>query len=357
MRSILFASFGIALWACHGGGAGDDNNDSIDASGSGTVDAGPPLEGTPYTISWGSVSVASGDESTQCVVVQLPNTTAIQVHQIHTTTSTATHHVILYRDNDPAAVVQSTPAPCQPFTGALNPSGMIGPVMITQKQDDQLTLPDGVAYQFAANQFIRIEMHYINTTDLPLTATETTTFYAADPATITDQADLLFIGSPDINIPAGQSFTLHQFFKPGATETFLGAKIFAITGHEHKLGTGVVVKTGTSASDPAMTTVYDPMPFQWSEPATTNHNPTFGIPAGGGFDFTCTYDNTMGASAVKFGESATDEMCFFWAYYYPANGSHVCVHTNQVGNLNVCCPAAAGDQTATLVCNMISQGN
>jgi hypothetical protein len=354
MRSILFASFGIALWACHGGGAGDDNNNPIDASGSGTADAGPPLVGTPYTISWGSVTVASTDEATQCVVLQLPNTSTIQIHQIHNTTSTATHHVIVYKDDDPAAVVQTTPSPCQPFTGALNPSGMISPVMITQKQDDLLTLPDGVAYQFAAGQFIRLEMHYINTTDGPLTATETTTFYAADPATITDQADLLFIGSPDINIGAGQSFTLHQFFTPGSTEAFLGAKIFAITGHEHKLGTGVVVKTGTSASDPAMTTVYDPMPFQWSEPATTVHNPTFGIPAGGGFDFTCTYNNTT-SQAVAFGESATNEMCFFWAYYYPANGSHVCVHTNQVGSLNVCCPAASGDPVATAVCNKISQ--
>ncbi|MEO9160051.1 MAG: hypothetical protein ABI591_30800 [Kofleriaceae bacterium] len=358
MRRILFASFGIALWACHGGG-GDDNNNSIDASGSGTVDAGPPIEGTPYTISWGSVSVPSTHENTQCVVLQLPNTTTIQIHQIHNTTSTATHHVIVYKDDDPAAVVQSTPTDCQPFTGALNPSGMISPVMITQKQDDLLTLPDGVAYQFAAGQFIRLEMHYINTTDGPLTATETTTFYAADPATITDQADLLFIGSPDIGtnpqtgIAAGASFTLHQFFQPGASETFLDAKIFAITGHEHKTGTDVVVKTGTSATDQAMTTVYDPMPFQWSEPATTVHNPTFGIPAGGGFDFTCSYTNTTNA-AVKFGESATNEMCFFWAYYYPAHGSHVCVHTNQFGSLNVCCPAAAGDQLATTVCSMIA---
>jgi hypothetical protein len=368
MRSILFASFGIALWACHGGGGDDNNNNgSADAGhGSGTADAAPPLEGTPYTISWGSVSVDPGVEKTQCVVLQLPNTSVIQVHQIHNTTSTATHHVILYKDDDPAAVVLSTPFDCQPFTGALNPTGMVSPVMITQKQDDQLTLPDGVAYQFAASQFVRIEMHYINTTDGPLTATETTTFYAADPATITDQADLLFIGSPDIGattgsacaassrpsgpcILGGDQYTLHQFFKPGPTEVFLNAKIFAITGHEHKTGTDVVVKTGTSASDPAMTTVYDPMPFQWSEPATTVHNPTFGIPAGGGFDFTCTYNNTTTAP-VAFGESATDEMCFFWAYYYPANGSHVCVHTS---GLNVCCPAAAGDQIAQAVCSMI----
>jgi len=370
MRRILFTCFGIALWACHGGDGGNNNGNGSADAGSGAVDAAPPIVGTPYTISWGSVSVDPNVEKTQCVVLQVPNTTAIEVHQIHNTTSSATHHVILYKDDDPAAVVQATPTDCQPFTGALNPSGMISPIMITQKQDDLLTLPDGVAYQFAANQFVRIEMHYINTTDGPLTATETTTLYAADPTTITDHAALLFIGSPDIGsatgsamcagssrsngpcIPAGQPYTLHEFFTPGSTEAFLNAKIFAITGHEHKTGTGVVVKTGLSASDPAMTSVYDPMPFQWSEPATTFHNPTFGIPTGGGFDFTCTYNNTT-TTPVAFGESATDEMCFFWAYYYPANGSHVCVHTNQIGNLNVCCPAAPGDQIAQTVCSML----
>ena len=355
MRRILFASLGILFMAC-GKGDGGGNN-SVDSGGSGgPADAPPAITGTPYTISWGSVTVDPMVEKTQCVVLQLTNADTIQVHQIHNTTSSATHHVIIYRDDDPAATVQSTPVDCQPFTGALNPSGMIGPVMITQKQDDLLTLPDGVAYQFAANQFVRIEMHYINTTDGPLTATETTTLYAADPSnkigTITDQADLLFIGSPDIGsdtgatcagssrangpcIAAGGQYTLHEFFTPGATEKFLGAKVFAITGHEHKTGTDVQVKIGTSASDTAMTSVYDPQPFTWSEPATTFHNPTFSIPTGGGFDFTClaTYHNNT-TKPVAFGESATDEMCFFWAYYYPANGSHVCIHTNQVGNLD-----------------------
>jgi len=33
-------------------------------------------------------------------------------------------------------------------------------------------------------------------------------------------------------------------------------------------------------------------------------------------------------------------MCFFWAYYYPSQGSHVCFHTNQFGNVDVCCPDA-----------------
>jgi hypothetical protein len=89
-----------------------------------------------------------------------------------------------------------------------------------------------------------------------------------------------------------------------------------------------------------MTAVYNPNPFEWASPATQIQTPYFGIPNGGGIDFTCTWDNTTDAT-VTFGESATDEMCFFWLYYYPSQGSKVCFHTNQFGGvdgLNICCP-------------------
>ena len=42
-------------------------------------------------------------------------------------------------------------------------------------------------------------------------------------------------------------------------------------------------------------------------------------------------------------------MCFFWAYYYPSQGSKVCIHTQQAGGasgVDVCCP---GDSLCSLV--------
>jgi hypothetical protein len=67
-------------------------------------------------------------------------------------------------------------------------------------------------------------------------------------------------------------------------------------------------------------------------------DPPIVIPDGGGFRFTCDYNNA-GNTDVKFGESANDEMCFFWAYYYPSKGAFVCAHTDQVaGGFDLCCP-------------------
>ena len=39
------------------------------------------------------------------------------------------------------------------------------------------------------------------------------------------------------------------------------------------------------------------------------------MPQDGGFDFQCKYDEHHATQPVEFGESANDEMCFFWAYY------------------------------------------
>lgn len=53
-------------------------------------------------------------------------------------------------------------------------------------------------------------------------------------------------------------------------------------------------------------------------------------------------------------QSANDEMCFFWAYYYPSRGARMCVHSAAVGGpegIDVCCPAAPGDQLSKFVCD------
>jgi hypothetical protein len=325
------------LLGCGGskGGGGDDQQ---------MADA-PPLTGDKYELHWGPVTVHPSVENTQCIWLKLSNPTEIKVHQLHNTLEQGSHHLIVYKD-DMDTTEQTTPVDCQPFTGALNASGKISPIMITQKHDDELTLPDGVAYTIPAGQMIKLELHYINATDADLQVAATVDFFSADPATIHDAADLLFVGSPDISLPPNMMTTLHQFFTVPSYVDFSSSKIFAITGHEHKLGTDVEVNVGQEGGQ--LTSVYKPNPFVWSEPVTQTSDPGFSIPSGGGLDFTCTWMNTT-AGTVRFGESANDEMCFFWAYYYPSQGSKVCIHTADPragGNLNACCP---GDSLCSFI--------
>jgi hypothetical protein len=322
-------------------------------TGGPTADA-PALSGNVYSLKWGPVTVQPGVENTQCIWLKLSNTTDIEVHQMHNVLSPTSHHLIVYRD-DMDTTEQTTPTPCQPFTGALNTTGMIEPLAITQKKDDEITLPDGVGYKFAAGQMIKLEMHYINSGDTAQDTQATVDFYSADPATIHDEAAVLFTGSPDIGtmgqgIAPGASYTLHEFFTVPSYLDLSQSHIFAITGHEHHYGTGVQLQVAPSATG-AMTMVYNPMPFQWAEPATATFATPFAIPQNGGLDITCSWTNT-GTATAKFGESANDEMCFTWMYYYPSQGSKVCMHTNQYGGasgINVCCPSSDS------LCGLIAQ--
>jgi hypothetical protein len=324
----------ILAAGCHSGGTGPDPDDPLIAH---------------YALSWGPVTVQPSQEATQCVWLRLGNDAEIKVHQLHNLLGQSSHHLIVYKD-DMDTTEQPTPVPCQPFTGALNPTGRIAPIMITQKRDDQLTLPSHVAYTLAPHQMIKIEMHYLNPGDAPVPATATVDVFAADPAAIRDEANILFIGTPDITLPGVTMTEVHEFFSPGGALLDLSAaRFFAITGHTHKLGLDVQVGTATTAGA-AVTSVYAPDPFLWSEPETAIHQPEFMLPAGGGFDFRCTYYNNT-AATVRFGESASDEMCFFWAYYYPSNGSHVCAHSNFRGlDLDLCCPEAGS------LCSLLSAG-
>jgi len=328
MRRLAFAMcFAVGLGCGHDGPSGPTGPDAAE------------FNGEKLTLSWGPVTVPAHVEGTQCVTLRLGNAAPVMVHQLHNKLGDGSHHLIVYKDDHDTDEV-TTPTNCNPFTGAANATGMVAPMMITQKKDDLLRLPVGVAYSLGANQMIRIEQHYINTTDAPIQATATVEFDIAADGSVTDEADILFIGSPDIAIDGNGSQTLHEFFRPDIANLDLStAKFFAITGHEHHYGTGVQVQVGESAQGP-MTPVYDPKPFSWSEPETTRFDPPFTVPDGGGFDFTCSYQNTDSAP-VGFGESANDEMCFFWAYYYPSKGSHLCVHTNYMGlNVDICCPEA-----------------
>ncbi len=312
-----------------------------DTTGDDTAADAPPLTGDVYTLTWPTQTIGTTIENTQCIWMRLNNTAPIKVHQIHNTLATTSHHLIIYKDQMDTTE-QLTPVDCQGFTGALNPSGQIAPLVITQKEDDEVTLPDHVAYTLEANQMIKIELHYINSTDAAAQTNATINFYAADPATITDEAGVLFAGSLDIDIPAHSPATLHQFLTLPTTDLDMSAsKIFAITGHTHRLGTQVTVGTAASRSD-AVTQVYAPAPFSWSEPLTTTYATPFSVPAGGGFDFQCDWTNTTN-NAVQFGESANQEMCFFWVYYYPAQKPKVCAHTQQYGGQNgtdLCCPSS-----------------
>lgn len=284
-----------------------------------------------YTVNFGPIGpIAPGTEATECVIKRLGNPMPIHVNTIHNVLGDASHHMIVYKVSD--TTEQTTPMKCHPFTDALDPT-MGSPLVITQKKDDLITLPEGVGFSLDANQMLRVELHYINASPNPVMVQASTTMVAMPDAQFKNEAGFLFIGDPDIDIKPMSMLTVKAFFP--LPSDYAGVNFFAITGHEHQLGTNVTVATAKDDMDPG-TMVYNVPNWSWSDPATIYAKPPFQVPAGGGFRFECDWNNTT-SNEVKFGSSANDEMCFFWAYYYPNKGAKVCVHSD-VYNANLCCP-------------------
>lgn len=289
----------------------------------------------PVSVSFPEITIPPGTEKTECVVLRLGNPTPIHVGAIHNVLGTGSHHLIVYRVSDTEE--QRTPFECFPFTDTLDATKG-SPLIVTQKEDDLLTLPEGVGYTLEANQMLRLEMHYINPAAQPKTITATTTIIPISDDDYRDEADFLFIGNPDISIPPMATRTLGPTFFQLPSE-LTDAKFFAMTGHQHQFGTNVQVATAVDREDPG-TMVYDVPGWRWNEPKTEVFSPPLVVPPGGGFKFTCTWKNTT-SRTLYFGESANDEMCFFWAYYYPSQGPKVCIYTERVGDadgLSLCCP-------------------
>lgn len=307
---------------------GSSPNSSSTATG-----VGP---GPQYSVKFDPITVQPGEESTQCVIKKLTNTAAAHINQIHNVLGDGSHHLIVYRTNE--TVEQPVPFDCQPFTDLLQPTKGT-PLMITQKPDDLLTLPPGVAFSVAAEQFIRLEMHYINATGAPLEVSATSTFIAMDDKDFQNEADFLFFGNPDIDLDPMSAATLGPTYLPLPPQV-AGSKFFGFAGHTHHYGTDVKVAIAPSKTG-ADTMVYDVPGWEWAEPETVYLDPPAEVPAGGGFRLTCNWENTS-SNQVKFGESANDEMCFFWTYYYPSKGAFVCAHTDQYnqanGGVDLCCP-------------------
>jgi len=317
---------GTGATAASGGSDGAGATGGVGGTGGTSVPEGS------YQVKWGPVAVPSASESTQCVIKRVGNTERINVHEIHNVLGATSHHFIVYRVND--TVERPTPFGCTPFIDTLNPEEG-APIMITQSNDDRLTLPDGVAYVLEPNQMVRLELHYINVSAAPQMAEATSTFIPIPDEEFEHAADIIFMGTGDFELPGMQATTGPTVFLR-APPILDDANFFAITGHEHKRGTNVQVDIAPNPVGPS-TPVYQVENFQWDEPETLTYDPPFQLPPGGGFNITCDWNNTSDKT-VEFGFGVDDEMCFFWAYYYPSQGSVVCV--DEVFGYSFCCPGS-----------------
>jgi hypothetical protein len=285
-----------------------------------------PNAGGPTTLSAkiGPIHLETGEEHTRCITVNLKNPEGSFIRRFRTSLEEGSHHLVLYRSD--ATAENLTPTECAAFSGLIKGQP---PLFIAQQKSMELVMPNDengipTGLEIRANQMVDIEIHSIDTTSGPLDVSGDIQLDTVPLSTNIVKSDILLFGTLDIKIPANGEYDTGVKFHGGLP----GTKAFAVTTHQHHLGTEMQVWYSTSIED-TKTRVADGK--VWSDPAFETFSPALDFPAKQGQDFSdhglsyqCHWKNTT-AKDVGFGESANDEMCLLWAYYYPSIGFETCI--------------------------------
>jgi hypothetical protein len=309
ITSRIGARFGTALLL-----AGCSASATHSPGAPGGSDAGGSNGGSVATASIGPIAVAAGEEKTVCIVKRLDNTEDIVATSFVSDLAPGSHHLIVYRSS--ATAEQLTPVACNPFEGVL---GGDVPLVIVTRGHLEYTMPSGVGVELGKGQLLKIEAHYINTTSAPLQGNGAVEVKGTPLAQAGNfqAADVGLWGTTNINVPARSTFSTPVNFQTGIS----GTKLFALTTHEHHLGTDAQVWSSASAGDVAHQLSND---TDWANPTLVTLNEPLAFDGTNGLSYQCKWDNTTD-TAVTFGESALNEMCFAIFYYYPSHGTDICL--------------------------------
>jgi hypothetical protein len=292
-----------------------DDSASATANDASVSSVAAPLN----SASIGPVPLGIGDEKTVCVTVRLNNPNALMVTSFTAELAKGSHHLIVYKSQ--ATQESLTPASCQPFSGLLG--GTEIPIMLVQNSDSKIDFPDKVGLKLEARQMLKLEAHYINTTDMPLQGAGTVHAdgLTLDQASDYQAADFSFWGTTKITIEPQAALDSGVHFQTALP----GTTLFALMPHQHRFGTRFRIwnsmQEGDIASDPLVDN------SDWAEPPITRLEPSITFAAGQGLSYECEWQNTSDATII-FGESALQEMCFLIGYYYPADGFDPCFDGN-----------------------------
>jgi len=262
---------------------------------------GASTPGEPVEIIGRDWTIAPGTEQYKCIGIQVDHDMTISRFQ--TENPIGEHHVVLTVTDQLGGYggTKLGEYDCSVLTLDLQM------LFASGVGTDALAMPDGVGLEVKAGQYLHMNLHLFNTTDQPITAHSGILATLIDPVPADHLAEMIFSGTVNISVPAGQTVTT------GGGCTFQkDAHLFTYWPHMHQHATHQTV-TMMVGGQPKV--IHD-QPFDFSDQKNYPLAPLIDVHAGDSIRTDCTYTNND-ATTLTFGDSSTAEMCFTGLYRYP----------------------------------------
>lgn len=219
------------------------------------------------------------------------------------------HHAVLYLDTtgDPGAHFGSPGANSFDCRDDLDGDGWTflhgwAPGMVPT------VMPDGMGLKVKPGQRLVMQMHYYDDASQGIVDRPGYTLHTAGRDAISKDIYVVPAGSYSFTIPAGEVHTADE----SLTNEWLDITVYGTFPHMHRLGSAYEMRI--DHEDGTSTCVARADAWEFNNQQTYMFEEPLVWSPGDAATTSCTWDNTAGDEAVRFGESTDQEMCFFFTY-------------------------------------------
>jgi len=306
-RIVLFAAAALLISACS-----KTDDDTSAAELLPTLE--PPADGEGFQLALETVAPALS-EIWACEVYPLPTDGVASVNRVEYLQNEGTHHLTLSTFLTAGSIPHGT-YDCDDLYG--DTSLMDDQIMIFGTQGEpegEMILPDGVAAQLPEGLDIIHEVHYVNTSSEDLTIYSYLNAYTVDDDEVEEGIWGGSVRDEYIVIPP-EAEAHSEWTRCVMNED---VEVLFLASHTHELGIEFTIAPydGETVGEVFFTN------DDWHNPLITQYEPPIVVPAGEGFEFTCTWRNESD-SEINYGPDSTDEMCNMAIVHTPFSVTALC---------------------------------
>ena len=273
----------------------------------------PPADGEGFQLAM-DYTVEPYTEAWRCEVYRLNTEVVSNINSIKFQQNAGMHHMTISTTGFVGGQIEPGSYDCN----SLYEDQMDSLIMLFGAQGDAqdlLELPEGVVAAVPANIDIIHEVHYVNTTDQSIDLYSRVNAYIIPESQVTDGIWGGNVRDENINIPASAE-AYSEWTRCIMNED---VEVIFLASHTHKLGIEFNIRLfdGTESGEVFYTN------DDWHNPKIVKYDTPITVPAGTGFEYSCTWKNPNDFP-ITYGLTSEDEMCNLTYIHTPYSMSAKC---------------------------------